>query len=207
MGYGMNMGKIRAVLFDFGGVLAEEGFRNGLLKLARLQKLDPEAVCETGREAVHESGYVIGKGSEEEFWKIMRERTGLKGSDRDLSDTVLASFILRPRMLEFVRLLRARGFITAIVSDQTDWLERLDRRDNFFRECDRVFNSFRLGKCKLDPSIFDDVAQELGIAPAEALFTDDTSGHVTRAKSRGMHGIVFEDEDRFRRKAEEILGI
>jgi putative hydrolase of the HAD superfamily len=204
---GQKMEKIRAVLFDFGGVLAEEGFRNGLLKLARLQKLDPKAVCETGREVIHESGYVLGEGSESQFWQIMRERTGLKGSDRELSDTVLASFILRPRMLGFVRLLRAKGFITAIVSDQTDWLERLDRRDGFSREFDRVFNSFRLGKSKRDPSLFDDVAQELGITPAEALFTDDTSGHVTRAENRGMHGIVFEDEDRFRRKAEEILGI
>jgi putative hydrolase of the HAD superfamily len=31
---------IKAVLFDFGGVLAEEGFRNGLQALAREQGLD-----------------------------------------------------------------------------------------------------------------------------------------------------------------------
>jgi putative hydrolase of the HAD superfamily len=201
------MKKIRAVLFDYGGVLAEDGFRNGLFELARRQKLDPHDVCEIGRKTVHESGYVVGKGSEREFWRLMRERTGLKGSDRELSDTVLAFFILRPRMLEFVRLLRAKGFITAIVSDQTDWLERLDQRDGFFGEFDRVFNSYRLGKCKFEASFFDDVARELGIAPAEALFIDDTSGHVTRAESREMQGIIFDNEERFRRKAKEILGI
>jgi hypothetical protein len=34
---------IRAVLFDFGGVLAEEGFRIGLRAIARLNSLDPES--------------------------------------------------------------------------------------------------------------------------------------------------------------------
>jgi hypothetical protein len=38
----MSSSKIRAVLFDFGGVLAEEGFRNGLLQLAVEQGLSED---------------------------------------------------------------------------------------------------------------------------------------------------------------------
>jgi hypothetical protein len=34
---------IQAVLFDYGGVLAEEGFREGLKNIARWHGLDPEA--------------------------------------------------------------------------------------------------------------------------------------------------------------------
>ena len=34
---------IRAVLFDFGGVLAEEGFRNGLRRLAAERELSAPA--------------------------------------------------------------------------------------------------------------------------------------------------------------------
>jgi putative hydrolase of the HAD superfamily len=199
--------KIKAVLFDFGGVLAEEGFRHGLLELARRQRLDSEVVSGSGRRIVHESGYVTGRGSEKEFWRRMREETGLQGSDRELSDTILSCFVIRPRMMGCVRQLRSRGFITAIVSDQTDWLERLDRRYGFFREFDHIFNSYRRGKTKWDPSTFDDVARELGIAPSMAVFIDDTPGHVERARDRGMHGIIFEDEDRFVRQMEELLGM
>ena len=79
------MGKIKAVLFDFGGVLAEEGFRNGLLELGRRQRLNPEMVSEGGRRIVHQSGYVIGRGSEGDFWRQMRQQTGLRGSDEELS--------------------------------------------------------------------------------------------------------------------------
>ena len=189
--------RIRAVLFDFGGVLAEEGFREGLFELARHQGLDPIEVHGAGMDAVYGSGYVLGTGSEAAFWRLMRERTGLRGSDRELSDMILSRFVLRPRMLEAVRELRRQGYLTAIVSDQTDWLEQLDRQQGFSREFDRLFNSYRLGKGKRDPSLFDDVARELGIEPGEALFVDDMLANVVRAESRGMRGIVFEDEERF----------
>ncbi|AJE04937.1 hypothetical protein GPICK_13580 [Geobacter pickeringii] len=188
---------IRAVLFDFGGVLAEEGFREGLFELARQQGLDPIALHGAGMEAVYESGYVVGRGDEAAFWRLMRQRTGIRGSDRKLAGLILARFVLRPRMMEAVRELRRQGYLTAIVSDQTDWLELLDRRDGVFREFDRVFNSYRLGKGKRDPSLFDDVALSLGIAPGEALFVDDMLANVVRAESRGGRAIVFEDEERF----------
>lgn len=198
---------IRAVLFDYGGVLAQEGFREGLFEIARRQGLDPIAVHGVGMEVVYGSGYVLGKGSETAFWSLMRERVGLRGSDRELSALVLDRFVLRPEMLELVRALRAKGYITAIVSDQTDWLEWLDRRDGFFREFDRVFNSYRLGKGKRDPSLFDDVARELGIAPREAVFVDDMLANVVRAESRGMRGIVFDDEARFRQELKRFVEV
>ena len=44
--------------------------------------------------------------------------------------------------------LRRGGFLTAILSDQTDWLDRLEARHHFFGHFDRVFNSYHLGKGK-----------------------------------------------------------
>lgn len=187
---------VRAVLFDFGGVLAEEGFREGLFTIANSQGLDPEEVHRIGLDAVYDSGYVLGRGSEADFWALMRQRTGIAGGDRELSGEILSRFVLRPRMLDEVRKLRKSGFITAILSDQTDWLERLDARLGFFREFDRVFNSYRTGKGKRDTRSFDDAVKELGIEPGEALFIDDMPGNVERARSRGLQAYLFDDEER-----------
>lgn len=101
--------KVTTVIFDYGGVLAEEGFREGLFELARRQGLDPIAVHGAGMEAVYASGYVLGTGSQSAFWQSLRERTGLRGSDRELSNLILDRFVLRPRMMETVRALRRRG--------------------------------------------------------------------------------------------------
>ncbi|HEX9006864.1 MAG TPA: HAD family phosphatase, partial [Bacteroidota bacterium] len=197
--------KLRAVLFDFGGVLATEGFREGLQTIARRQGLDPVEVLQLGMDAIYDSGYITGRGTESDFWALMHRLCGITGTDAELSAELLGHFTVRPRMLEAVRQLRREGFITAILSDQTDWLEKLDERYHFFGEFDLVFNSFHLGKGKRDPSIFTDVAASLGISPREALFVDDMEGNVERAISRGMQGMLFTDEERFLAELEQLL--
>jgi putative hydrolase of the HAD superfamily len=186
---------LRAVLFDFGGVLAEEGFREGLFAIARSQGLDPREVHLMAMDAIYDCGYIAGRGSEADFWELMRDRAGVTGEDDDLGGEILRRFELRPGMLDLVRKLRAEGITVAILSDQTDWLNRLDNRDHFFREFDRVFNSYDLGKGKRDPGVFDDVVATLGIAPREALFVDDMPANVDRARARGLQAILFADED------------
>ena len=195
----------RAVLFDFGGVLATEGFREGLQEIARRQGLDPLEVHLVGMAAIYDSGYITAQGSEAGFWAMMRERTGLAGTDEELSAKILGRFVIRPRMLEAARGLRRMGIITAILSDQTDWLERLDDRDLFYGEFDHVFNSYRLGKGKRDPSLFADVVAGIGIAPHEALFVDDMLANVERARAEGLQGIVFADEHIFLAELERLL--
>jgi len=197
---------IRAILFDYGGVLAEEGFREGLKEIARWYGLDPESVHQLAGDVVYESGYVLGQGDEPAFWELMRRRSGLPSYESRFTDEILRRFVLRPTMLAAVRSLNRRGYRTAILSDQTDWLERLDVRDRFFEEFDRVFNSYRLGKGKRDPSIFDDTLRELNLVPAQALFIDDNAGHVARAAGRGLHTILFHDQQQALAEMAQILG-
>jgi FMN phosphatase YigB (HAD superfamily) len=193
---------LKAVLFDYGGVLATEGFREGLREIAYRQGLDPHHVHLIGMDAIYESGYISGMGSEAEFWDLMRKRTGLTGTDKELAGEILSHFVIRQRMLEEVRRLREMGIIAAILSDQTDWLEQLDDRDLFYSEFDHVFNSYRLGKGKRDPSLF----AGIGILPHEALFVDDLPANVERARAEGLQGIVFTDEAGFLAELERLVG-
>jgi putative hydrolase of the HAD superfamily len=198
---------LRAVLFDFGGVLAEEGFREGLHAIARSQGLDPATVHRAGMEAVYASGYVLGRGSEADFWRMVRQRTGVQGEDAELSAEILSRFVVRPRMLAAVRALRKNGYLVAILSDQTDWLERLDARDHFFAEFDRVFNSYRLGTGKLYPDVFTEVVSLLGVRPQETLFVDDLAGNIERAAAQGLRTLHGEDEEYLLGELERLCGV
>lgn len=191
---------IRAVLFDFGGVVAEEGFREGLSAIARAQGLDPEGLLEAGMDAVYDSGFVIGRATEHEFWALMRQRTGIRGTDAELTQMVLSRFIVRPWMLQWADRLRAVGYVTGILSDQTDWLDRLDERTHFSRHFDHIFNSFHLGKGKRDPGVFDQVAKLLGLSAPEILFIDDSPGNVARAKRRGLQTILYQNREQVDRE-------
>lgn len=201
----LKQAEIKAVLIDFGGVLAEEGFRDGLCEIAQSQGLDPVEVHQAGMDAVYDTGYIIGRGSEADFWQEMRHRTGIAGDDAALTRQILDRFVLRPGMIAAVRAIRQRGIKVVILSDQTDWLERLDRRDRFYAEFDQVFNSYRIGKGKRDPSAFDDAVRALGIVPEEALFVDDLPGNVERAAARGLQTILFRDEPNFQAELGRLI--
>lgn len=202
----MEQDSIRAVVFDFGGVLVEEGFREGLYDMARRQGLDPQAVYQAASDAIYESGYALGQGTAEDFWRILQDKTGIAGDLNALFLAMAARFAVRPRMFATVRALRRRGYITAILSDQTEWLDRLDAALHFFQDFDKVYNSYYLGKGKRDATVFDDVAKDLGLAPGQVVFIDDSPGNVERARSRGIKAVLFQDENQCLKDLEALLG-
>lgn len=201
----MRFEDIRAVLLDFGGVVAEEGFRDGLRALAREQGLDPARVHREGMRAVYDSGFVLGRGTAAGFWDLLRRRTGLAGEDRALTERILTGFRVRPAMLGLVRRLRAAGLVTGILSDQTHWLDTLDERQPFKEHFDRVYNSYYLGKGKEDPGLFPEIAADLGLPPYAILFVDDAPGNVERARRAGFRALLFRDEAGLRAEVERLL--
>ena len=190
---------IELVLFDFGGVLACEGYRNGLEALARENGLEPEDFIRTTDEVILKSGYLTGQATESHFWEGLRERTGIQGSNQALRSLLLEGFVLRDWMMELVRALNRAQVRTAILSDQTNWLDELEHREGFFHHFEAVFNSFHTGKSKLDASLFDDVLARLDVSPRAALFIDDNAGHIARASARGLHTIHYQGKDAFLR--------
>lgn len=195
--YFQTQSNISAVLFDYGGVIAEEGFKNGLIALAKEQELDVEAMPKEATKAVYDTGFVLGHGSAKDFWQRMRERTGLAGDDTALTNRILAGFVLRPWVIELVQNLHNNGYITGILSDQTHWLDELNERDHFYQHFDPVFNSYYLGKGKQDSSLFNEVATELKLPISEILFIDDDAGNVKRAEEAGMQTIHYVDKETF----------
>jgi putative hydrolase of the HAD superfamily len=185
-------GMIQAVLFDYGGVLAEEGFREGLKAIGKRNGLDPDAFFGTVDTLIYETGYLVGAADEAAFWDAVRNRTGIGGSDSELRDEILKRFVLRPEMIAEVDAVRAQCIVVAMLSDQTNWLEELDRSTNLFRHFDRVFNSFRIHKSKRDAAVFREVCGVLGVQPGSTLFVDDNIGHVKRAQGEGLQTILFE---------------
>lgn len=185
--------EISTILFDYGGVLAEEGFRDGLLEIARSSGLRDQQFFDMAADSVYETGYVTGDASEGYFWDVVRKRSGIGMSDEVMRKHIISRFVLRPEMLSLVKLLRQKRFKVMVLSDQTNWLKELDERDGFFREFDQVFNSYDLGKGKKDVTLFSDILNKLGVEPQHVLFVDDNAGHTNRAQTVGLKTITFKD--------------
>lgn len=198
---------IDVVLFDFGGVLAEEGWKKGFRVIAETNGLDGDDVIRTASDTVYETGYILGKGSESSFWKAMREKTSIQGDDAFLKHEIFSRFILRDWMIDFVKKLKSKNLIVGILSDQTDWLDKLNDRFDFFKWFDYVFNSYHMGKGKWDISWFDDIAGFLKTPPNRILFIDDDQGNVARARQKGWKAILYSDADSFLLDMEKLFRI
>lgn len=198
---------ITTILFDYGGVIAEEGFREGLAAIARRHGMDPAELLRKATDAVYDSGYVVGRGTETGFWKLFKARTGIRGEDAALTQEIIERFVLRTWMLERVEQLRKAGYRVALLSDQTDWLERLDARDHFLHHFDRVFNSYHLGIGKRNPRVFRLAACRLGEKPERILFVDDSPGNIRRARSVGLQTLLYQDRNQFEEELKQLLNV
>jgi putative hydrolase of the HAD superfamily len=198
---------IRAIIFDFGGVLAAEGFREGLRAIGKRKSLNPEDFYRIAGEMIHQVGYVTGNSDERIYWNAVREKTGVKGSDKELREEILNRFILRPNIIKVVQKLKSSGFIVAILSDQTNWLDELNQRTPFYHYFDYIFNSFDLKKTKRDPSLFRDVCIQLGVQPEEVLFIDDNLENIERAATQGLRTIHFKDVTMFKKEIKRFVSV
>lgn len=187
----MNDQTVEAVLFDYGGVIAEEGFVEGLTAIADKNGLDRKYFLDRAFDLIYTTGYLTGRAGEAAFWKAMRDATGITGADRELTEEILTRFVLRPWVLDLVRDLRSMKATVGILSDQTNWLDELNKRDDFFRHFDRVFNSYHLGLSKRDGVVFDEIVRRLGSAPERTCFIDDSEGNCRRARERGLRVILY----------------
>jgi putative hydrolase of the HAD superfamily len=201
----MGRDMIRAVLFDFGGVLAEEGFREGLKAIAKGRGLDPDDFYKISSDLVYQTGYITGGCDEHSYWNAVRKETGVKGADQEFREEILKRFRLRPEMTAVVEKIKSSGLIVAILSDQTNWLDELDQRISFHHRFDYVFNSYHLKKTKRDPSIFRDVCILLGVRPREALFVDDNMENVKRSMSQNLRAIHFKGARQFQMEIKEFV--
>lgn len=193
------------MLFDYGGVIADEGFQNGLRAMSYEQGIDVNTMMNVARSAVYDSGFILGWGTEEQFWNWMREGSGLQGSDTELTKRILEGFILRDWMIDLVQQLKAQGYITGILSDQSHWLDWLSERDQFFRFFDPVFNSYHMGKGKRDPGLFYELSEQLALSPNEILLVDDMKSNVERAQAAGWQAIHYVDKEDFMVRINTLL--
>jgi putative hydrolase of the HAD superfamily len=202
-----NACSIDVVIFDFGGVLAEKGFEEGLRSIAARNRLVETDFYNLALGFIHTTGYLTGRADEHMYWQAIRDKTGIREEDTVLRNDILSRFILRPWMFDIVKKLRASGIGTAILSDQTNWLDELNERYDFFKWFDAVFNSYHYGKSKVDPTHFSDTISRLNRAPERLLFVDDSAAHCETAGKMGMKAIQFIDRNLFLKEIERFCPI
>ncbi len=198
---------IKAILFDYGGVYGGEGFSALLRRLARISGRSYETVFNLGfKKICIEDGFVKGKVTEDYFWHKILKGLNIPPDKVDidqLREYMYKQFKPRKYMEKLVDNLRSSHAV-GLLSDQTRWLDELDRRYNIYSHFDYLFLSFKIGLSKHDPEIFDYACRKMSVQPSEVFFIDDNADNIRVAKTRGLVGHVYKDYDTLVKRMREL---
>lgn len=204
---------IRAVIFDFGGVLSTSPFeaftlyerRNdlpeGLLRRLNATNPDTNAWARLERSEVDVDG----------FAELYAAEALAAGHAVD-GHAVLALLggELRPEMLTALRRCHERdGLGTALLTNNFVGLTGGNgdgRMDGLLELFDVVVESSRAGVRKPDPAIYEMVCAELGVEPREAVFLDDLGINLKPARALGMTTIKVVDPAAALAELEAVVG-
>lgn len=98
-------------------------------------------------------------------------------------------------VVDRVRRLRADGYRTAIVTNNVAEWSDCWRTSIPIELFDVVVDSCEVGLRKPDPTIFALVCERLGVEPDEAVFLDDSPGHIAAARQFGLHAVLVTGPD------------
>jgi putative hydrolase of the HAD superfamily len=205
---------IKAVIFDYGGVLKEG---HGLfMDIADLYKLPKEYVG-SKREEVKPVMNQFDKGllSEDEFWEKI---SGILGHSipEDITRTVreimretyredIAFF---PEMLEFNIELRARGIKTAVLSNILIFQAEVIREKEGYKDFDVVILSYQEGLRKPEDLDFYHLApKRLGVKPEECIFIDDKEKNLPPAEAIGIKTVLFKNSAQAIKEVSDIINL
>jgi len=198
---------IRAIIFDFGRVISAQKPPSLFRRYEEDLGLAPDSINRIMFDSAAWQDALLGRKTAEEFWHAIGPQLNLHTPEAidAFRRRYYADEAINEGVLALIRRLHGR-YKLAVLSNSPPglnrWLAEWGIRDLF----DVVFCSGDEGVVKPDPAAFRITLERLGVSPEEAVFIDDTPGHVEAAQALGLHGIVFTDASALERELETLLG-
>ena len=185
---------IRAVIFDFGGVLIRMVDDRPRIELAKqlgipLSRIDELVFfSDTARKASK------GEITVTEHWEAVRQALGIPPTKMPgFLDKYWSADDVNWKLLEFIRGLRPRYKVGLLSNAWDDLRQTMHERWNIDGLFDELIVSAEVKLVKPDPRIFRLTVGRLHVRPAEAVFVDDMSENVDAANKEGLVAIQYQD--------------
>lgn len=198
---------IKAVLWDFGGVITTSPFE-AFNRFERDNDLPQDIIRRINATNPHANAWAKLESSQisvEEFDQAFADEAMSLGHEiRGQQVLALLSGDLRPRMVSALEVIRAKfktGCITNNVRNQGEGpgmasnVERAGRIADVMDMFDVVIESSKVGIRKPNPEIYRIACREMEIEPDEAVFLDDLGINLKPARDLGMKTIKVLDVD------------
>jgi putative hydrolase of the HAD superfamily len=208
---------IKAVIFDFGGVILsspfeafaryerENGLPDGFLRQLNATNPDTNAWAKLERSEVDLAGFA-------ELYEAEAREAGQAIDGAAVLGLLVGE--LRPEMVEALRRCHERlrtalltnNFVAAGDGDTVGDAPHRGPLAEVLDHFDVIVESSRAGVRKPDPAIYELVCAELAIEPAEAVFLDDLGINLKPARAMGMTTIKVTDPAQAIAELQDVVG-
>ena len=197
--------KIKAVFFDFGGVIQRTEYQSPRQRLAERFGMEYADIDNIVFNSPTAKQATVGELSVEKHWEAVAKR--LKVSKEEIAEVereFFAGDVADHSILEYLRSLRPR-FITGLISnawsDMREYLVRQKMDDAF----DHLIISAEAGVAKPEAKIYQLALEQAKVQPGAAVFVDDVAANIAACEQVGMKGILFKDPQEARTQLKKLL--
>ncbi|MSP14264.1 MAG: HAD family phosphatase [Chloroflexi bacterium] len=198
---------IKALLFDFGGVIVRTEDWSGRARWDQHLGLPENTAYQTVFQSEIARRATLGKVPAADVWAYVAATLNLDdGRLHQFRDDFFAGDRPDTRLIEFMRNLRPR-YKTAVLSNAwSDAREIFAGVTGLQDAVDMFIISAEVKLAKPDARIYQLAADRLEIQPGEAIFVDDVAANVEAAHQAGMWAIQFNNTDQVIAEIQHRLG-
>ncbi len=190
------MQTIKAVIFDYGNVIAQVDHGIFLRRIAQRSSLSVDDLKNLSQHhqdllVAYESGMV----SSETFGMTIIDRCKLSMSLTELRDAFIDIFQRIEPTIALIKSLKPHYKI-GLLSNTNEWHYKAEIETvEAFQYFDTVTVSFEVGTMKPFPEIYTDALTKLQVQPGEIVYIDDIAAYVEGAQRLGLNAIHYTSHD------------
>ena len=196
---------IRAVFFDFGGVIMRTEHQSPRQKLAERFNLDYDEIDKAvfGSETARRAS--LGEITEDEHWSAISKRFKQPASEMQVfRNNFYGGDVIDHNLVEYIKVLQGKVH-TGLISNAWSGLREFITQKNLIDLFDTVVISAEIGAVKPSAKIYEVALSQAKVGAGEAVFVDDMPINVEACEKVGMKGILFNDPQESLNRLNQLL--
>jgi epoxide hydrolase-like predicted phosphatase len=187
--------KIKAIFFDYGGVIQRTEYQSPRQHLAQKFGMEYDDIDKIVFESPTARQATVGEIKVEQHWQAIAKRFKLgKDEIANFESEFFAGDVIDHELVNLIRSLRPKykvGLISNAWSDMREYLIRKKLDDAF----DTLTISAEIKSAKPEAKIYLHALEQAEVKASEAVFVDDVTANIEACQKLGMHGILFRDAE------------